>query len=270
MKKLAVYFLACVLMAPAAADEERYTVGIIGTGSMGSASGTALAEKGHRIVYGSRSPDSDKAKSVARDTGYGAIAVSQKEAAQRADIIVLAVPWFAVEDLIPTLGDLSGKIIVDITTADRQGDDGYPEMAIATSTSEMIRDWAPGARIVKTPFSAASTIREPLAHGEPVATWLAGDDREAKEIIAQLSIELGLFPLDAGPLRMARTIDHLGFIYLTPLMQGRNHTWVLVPRVDIDMSCIDTEGWFEPVADRDNLARFPNLDALPLECEDAD
>ncbi|MEM9401575.1 MAG: NADPH-dependent F420 reductase [Pseudomonadota bacterium] len=265
MHRLAILSFLLLSLESARADE-RDTIGIIGTGNMGSALGQGLAKHGHTIIYGSRDPNSDKARAVVDATGHGAVVVSQSESARRADIIILAVPWFAVEDLMAELGDLSGKILVDITTGDVQGDDGYPMLGVETSTSEMIREWSPGARIVKTPFSAAATIREPLRHGEPTLTYLAGDDRDAKERIAHLSIQLGFFPLDAGPLRMAKTIDHLGMLYLTPMMQGRDHTWVWVPRVDFDLSCIDTEGWFEPVADRDDLAHFPNLDDVPVEC----
>ncbi|MEM9333824.1 MAG: NADPH-dependent F420 reductase [Pseudomonadota bacterium] len=267
MKILYACFIACLLTGNAVADEQpHYTIGIIGTGNMGSALGVGLTQNGHTVVYGSREPSSDKAQGVAEATGGGAVVVSQAEAARRADIVILAVPWFAVEALMPSLGDLSGKILVDVTTGDVQGEDGYPTLGVETSTSEMIRDWSPGVRVVKTPFSAAAMIREPMKHGEPTMTYLASDDRDAKEIIARLSIQLGFFPLDAGPLRMAKTIDHLGMLYLTPMMQGRNHTWVWLPRVDFDLSCVDTEGWFEPVVDRDNLARFPNLDDVVSEC----
>ena len=258
--KLKHLVITLLFLSPiAGANEDAYRIGIIGTGDMGSALGTALAENGHTVIYGSRDPDGDKARAVAEAVGHGAVVVSQAESAKRAEIIILAVPWFAVEELMPVLGDLSGKILVDITTGDVQADDGYPTLGIETSTSEMIRDWSPGVRVVKTPFSAAGMIREPMKHGEPTMTYLASDDREAKEIVARLAMQLGFFPLDAGPLRMAKTIDHLGMLYLTPMMQGRDHTWVWLPRVD-------TAGWFNRVADRDDLAYFPNLDSVPVEC----
>jgi hypothetical protein len=69
---------------------------------------------------------------------------------------------------------------------------------------------------------------------------------------------------------MARTIDHLGLLYLTPMIQGRNHTWDMLPRIDMDLSCIPTEGWFEPIEDEDNLASFPNLEAADIQCPESD
>jgi predicted dinucleotide-binding enzyme len=203
-------------------------------------------------------------------TGANSSATTQREAAEQGQIVILAVPWSAVKSLLPQLGDLSGKIIVDITTADRQGSDGYPELAVETSSSELIQGWAPTARVVKTPFSGAATVRDPLRHGEPTVTYIAADDREAKEVVAELAIQLNFFPMDAGPLRMARTIDHLGLLYLTPMIQGRNHTWDMLPRIDMDLSCIPTEDWFEPIEDEDDLASFSNLEAADIQCPESD
>ena len=246
--------------------EDSYSIAVIGTGNMGSALGQQLARIGHTVTYGSRDPSRDKVKELVAATGADASATTQRQAAQQSQIIILAVPWSAVESLIPALGDLSRKIIIDITTGDRQGSDGYPELAIETSTSELIQGWAPNARIAKTPFSGAETVRDPLRHGERTVTYIAADDQEAKEIVARLAFQLQFFPLDAGPLRMARTIDHLGLLYLTPMMQGRPHTWDMLPRVDMDLSCVSTDGWFEPVEDKGNLARFPNLEAVDRQC----
>ena len=260
--------IALLLLASSCLEaRERHTVAVIGTGSMGSALGVGLAKAGHTVVYGSREPSRAPVAALVRRTGHGARAAGQREAAQAGDIVVLAVPWAAVRQVLENLGDLDGKILVDITTAERQGADGYPELAVETSTSELIRGWVPGARVVKTPFSAAAVVEDPLKFGEPTVTWIAADDREAKETVARLAIDLGFFPIDAGPLRMARSIDHLGLLFLTPLMQGREvSVGVTLPRVMADFSCLDTQGWFEPVADAAQLASFPNLDAVKPAC----
>ena len=260
------FLIIFLISMPAALADDRYTIAVIGTGNMGSALGQRLADVGHTVIYGSRDPSREDVSDLVAASGANSSATTQRDAAEQAQIVILAVPWSAVESLIPKLGDLSGKIIVDITTAERQGSDGYPELSVATSTSELIQRWAPAARVVKTPFSGAATVREPLRHGEPTVTYIAADDREAKEVVAKLALQLQFFPLDAGPLRMARTIDHLGLLYLTPMMQGRDHTWVMLPRVDMDLSCMQTQDWFDPVRDAGNLAGFPNLEAAAFEC----
>jgi len=247
---------------------ETYTIGVIGTGRMGSALGVQFAEDGHTVVYGSRDPARDSVRDLVALTGSGARATTQKDAAQSADIIVLAVPSNVVPALIPTLGDLSGKIIIDITTAFQQGDDGYPEYSIETTTGERIQALAPEARVVKTPFAGAETVRDPARYGEPALTWIASDDRAAKKVVARLALGIGFFPLDAGPLRMGRSIDHTGLLYLTPLMQGRPHTWSSLPRVDLDLSCVDSSAWYASVSDADDLPAFPNLDDVTRLCPD--
>jgi predicted dinucleotide-binding enzyme len=176
------------------------------------------------------------------------------------------VPWAPMEEIVKNLGDLRGKILIDISTGYRQAADGYLELSVDSSTSELIQQWAPGARVVKTPFSAAHVIENPLKQDEATVTYIAADDRMAKEVVAGLAFQLKLFPLDAGPLRMAKSIDHASLLYLTPLVQGRDLTWIWVPRVAVDLSCISTEGWFRPVKDADDLARFSNVDDVDREC----
>jgi predicted dinucleotide-binding enzyme len=268
MRKI-VILLAVWMLAPSSTlAEESHTIAIIGTGNMARALGPNLSEVGHKVIYGSRNPGRAKIADLVEVTGADSVATTQRDAAEEANIIILAVPWEAVEALIPNLGDLSGKIVIDITTGDRQGADGYPELAVETSTSEMIQGWAPRARIVKTPFAGAGTVQKQLRAEHPIVTFLAADDREAKEMVARLAIQLNFFPLDAGPLRMARTIDHLGLLFLTPLVQKRNVIFGSsgVPELRLELSCVSKEGWFEPVYDADNLASFPNLEKVDIQC----
>ena len=91
------------------------TIAIIGTGDMGDSLGVKLAELGYDIVYGSRDPTGDKAQGVVAQTGNGARAVLQREAAQAGDIVILAVPWPAMETVAQNLGSLAGKIVIDIS-----------------------------------------------------------------------------------------------------------------------------------------------------------
>ncbi len=261
--RVMIFFLSAT---PIALANETYTIAVIGTGNMGSALGQQFAAAGHTVTYGSRDPSRDKVKGLVAATGQKASATTQRASAEKSQIVVLAVPWSAVESLIPDLGDLSGKVIVDITTGDGQAADGYPDLVVESSTSELIRSWAPTALIVKTPFAGATTVSDPLRYGERPLTFIASDDREAKEITAKLAIQLGFFPLDAGPLRMARAIDNMGLLYLTPMIQGRPHTWSMLPRVDMDLSCVSTAGWFDSVIDEGNLAQFPNLESVETQC----
>ena len=90
------------------------TVAVIGTGNVGMALGTEFAALDHTVIYGSRSPGSQKTRALV-DKTPNASAALPAEAAARADVIVLAVPGMATESVVTALGDLSGKIIIDPT-----------------------------------------------------------------------------------------------------------------------------------------------------------
>src|SRR5688572_32465833 len=91
------------------------SIALIGTGNVAAALGKRFAEHGHKIVYGSRNPTAADVRELVAATGHDAVAVMPADAAGRADIVVLAVPWSAAEDVVRGLGDLRGKILVDPT-----------------------------------------------------------------------------------------------------------------------------------------------------------
>ncbi len=145
---------ALILFAPAGvlADDNARSkpiVGIIGTGDMGDSLGPRFAELGYTVVYGSRTPFSEKAQNLAKRTGDDARVTTQKEAAQAGEIVVLVVPWPPMETVAQNLGSLDGKIIIDPSMPSDAGDDGYFVSLVETSSAEMIQSWNPGARVVK-------------------------------------------------------------------------------------------------------------------------
>jgi predicted dinucleotide-binding enzyme len=263
-------FLAIVsLSAPAIlqAQDERPVIGIIGTGDMGDSLGVRLAGLGYPIVYGSRDPEGAKAQGVVAQTGHGAVATSQREAAQAGEIVVLAVPWPAMETVARNLGSLDGKIVIDISFPHEQGDDGYYVPLLETSSAEMIQQWNPGARVLKTfALQASYVIDDPGVVGGPVTIPLAGDDRAAKEQIADLIIEMGLDPVDAGPLRLSRELEAMQRLYGVPFFQRRQAAWEFYFRRSYYWECIWQDDWSAPVADADNLAQIPETQGEPRAC----
>lgn len=197
------------LGAAAAAD----TIAIIGTGNVGAALGQRFAELSHEIVYGSREPERADVAQLVAATGASARAATQREAAQAADIIVLAVPWDVVEPLTSSLGDLDGRIVIDPTNPRRIAEDGLRDYAFDGSNAERIQAVAPGARVVKA-FSSlgAQTMIDPASAGGPVSIPIAGDDADAKRVVAELVSGIGLEPVDVGPLRYAHVIEGLHYL----------------------------------------------------------
>ena len=207
-----------VVLSTALAD----TIGVIGTGRVGGALGPRFADLGYTVVYGSRDPRSDKVQQLVARSGDGASAASQREAAQQADIILLAVPWGAAEQVVKSLGDLDGKIIMDAVNPLQRADDGLLEMGVDTSAGQLVQSWAPGVRVVKT-FNNINfmVMADPTVAGGPVTVPLAGDDVEAKSLVRQIVEALGFETVDVGPLRMSRELEGMVVLKLVPMFQGR-------------------------------------------------
>ena len=242
-------------------------IGVIGTGDLGSAVGISLGKLGYQIVYGTRDPSCKRVKQVVKRTGNGASATSQKEAAQRSDIVFLAVPWPEMEQVARNLGDLNGKLVADGSFPYRQATDGYMESMVETSSAELIQNWNPHAIVLKWSLPGSNWIDRPSTEeeGGRIAVWIAGNDRKPKEKLARLTDRMGLEPFDAGPLRLSRELDAQANLYMVPFVQGRKETWdYIVRRTDffsLQMS-ESREPWYRPVYDAGNLAQFPNDESI--------
>ncbi len=269
MSRIAAVLALCVLTlaSSGAIGQDKETVALIGTGDMGDSLGPRLAQLGYRVVYGTRDPASDKVKALVASTGHGAAATTQREAAQSGAIVFTLVPWPAMETVAQSLGDLAGKIVVDISMPFEQGKDGYPQDMLATSSAEMIQSWNPRAKVVKAFATQGSQIiDDPLAAGGMVSVPVASDHRDAKERVAALVLELGMDPLDFGPLRMAREIESLQMVYMIPLVQRRQMSWEFYFRRSNFWACRPPDESLAPVFDAGELAEMPATDRLNLPC----
>lgn len=179
--------------------------------------GPKLADIGYRVIYGSRDPSREKVQVLVANTAPNAMANTQKETAQSADIVLLAVGWPAMEQVAQSLGNLDGKIVIDVSFPYEQGPDGYPRITVETSSAEMIQAWNPGAKVVKWSLPTAYYIDEPQELGHRPSNLIAADDRESKETVARIAYAIGQDPFDAGPLKMSRA--------MVPLYQRRTAHW---------------------------------------------
>ena len=130
---------ALIAFASLAGAADRETIAIIGTGDLGDSFGQRLAALGYPVVYGSRTPDSDRVKAVVAKTGHGATSATQMEAARQGDSIFLPITWPAMETAARSLGDLDGKIVIDPSIPWGQGEDGYPIKTALPSGAELIQ-----------------------------------------------------------------------------------------------------------------------------------
>lgn len=239
------------------------TVAVIGTGDMGDSLGPRFAGLGYRVIYGSRNPESEKVRALVEMTGEHSSATTQMQAAQGADIVLLLVPWPAMETVAQNLGDMDGKIIIDVSMPFQQGDDGYPQHLLETSSAQMIQNWNPGAKVVKAFATMGSQlIDDPTVEGGMVSIPVASDHRDAKEKVASIISDMELDPVDFGPLRMARAIEIMQMIYMIPLLQNRAQNWEFYFRRSEHYGCYtsgeSTSEGLVPPYDADGLADFEN------------
>jgi NADPH-dependent F420 reductase len=132
------------------------------------------------------------------------------------DIVVLAVPFPAVETVIEQRGDqLAGKVVVDITNpVNFETFDSLVVPAESSATAE-IASALPESRVVKA-FNTnfAATLASGTVADQPTTVLIAGDDADAKEQLAEVVKAGGLQTADAGDLRRARELEALGFLQI--------------------------------------------------------
>jgi len=220
--------LALVLCTPALAER----IAVIGTGNVGSALGPEFAALGHTIVYGSRDPAAQDVKDLVARTGHGATATTQPQAVVGADIVVLAVPGNVAEQVVRSLGDLSGKIILDPTNrVNRSNADGYADHDVpGGSNAEIIQAAAPNARVVKA-FNTLNfrQMVDPETSGGEVSIPIVGNDPAARAVVAELVTGMGLVPIDLGPLRFANVLEELLVVWANARSHGAAFNYYFRP-----------------------------------------
>ena len=196
-------------------------IAIIGAGNVGGALAGAMTKAGHSVTITASTKDS--AEQVAGQTGARAVATNG-EAVESADVVILAVPYPTVGDVLGEVSDgLDGKVVVDATNRFNRED---PAASIdGSSASEQIQARAPGARVVKA-FNTvfASRQADPVVDGTPLDGFVAGDDEGAKKAVLALVESIGFRPIDAGPLGMARALEAMA-VLIIGLQIWHNWSW---------------------------------------------
>lgn len=189
------------------------SVSIIGIGNMGSAITAIAAKAGAQVQVLAR--DIAKADDLAASTGTTPAVLGT---ALTGDIVVLAIPFPALDEVLATYGShLEGRVIVDITNpVDFSTFDGLVVPA-ESSAAVVLADKVPGAKVVKafnTNF-AATLGTGSVGDAAPTTVLVAGDDADAKAQLIGLVRAAGLRAEDAGSLKRARELEALGFLQIS-------------------------------------------------------
>jgi 8-hydroxy-5-deazaflavin:NADPH oxidoreductase len=171
------------------------SVTIFGKGSMGTAIADVLTAGGATVDH---------------------IRSSDPPGPVKGDIVVLAVPHPALEDIIEKYADeLAGKIVVDVTNpVDFETFDSLVPPPHSSAAAELA-DELPSARVLKafnTNFAATLSARN--VGPNTTMVLVAGDDADAKATFISAVQAGGLDAIDAGPLRRARELEAMGFLQI--------------------------------------------------------
>ena len=193
-------------------------IGVIGNGNMGGALGKLWSSRGHKIMFGSRNPESVKTMAgISPNVNSGSIA----DAVRFGEVVLLAVPWQGVENVFRLAGPISGKIIIDCTNPLAEN---YMSLVVGfdTSGAEEIAKMAAGARVVKAFNTVASAVlSRPRFDDTDATVFYCGDDMEAKKVVAGLIKELGFEAIDGGGLKNSRYLEPMAEMFLQ-LSFGQN------------------------------------------------
>jgi predicted dinucleotide-binding enzyme len=165
---------------------------ILGRGNVGSALARGLTRAGHDV------------RAVGKEPG------KMRDAVPWADIVILAVPFLAVDSTLKEVGgSLAGKPLVDVTNA--LGPEMQWAIGFTTSGAEELQKKAPQARVVKAFNTVFGQHMDTGQLGDQQLTaFVAGDDADAKRETLELARNIGFDAIDSGPLRNARLLEPLG------------------------------------------------------------
>jgi predicted dinucleotide-binding enzyme len=175
------------------------SIGIIGSGNIGSAIARALARVGvAATIANSRGVAS--LETLVREIGTP-IKAGEREEAANADIVFIAVPWSKIPTALAGLPEWGGRIVVDANNP-IEAPLFKPADLKGRTSSEIFSDLVPGARVVKAfnHLLAPLVSRDPTAEGGRRVMFYSGDDATAKVEVAALIERLGFFGIDLGAL----------------------------------------------------------------------
>jgi hypothetical protein len=204
-------------------------IAIIGTGNVGKAIGGSLVRAGHEVTFAAR--DAATTRLVASAAGASASA-SAADAARGAEVIILAVPYLAAEQVAAELdGQAAGKVVIDATNPIRADYSGLATEA-GESGAEHFARLLVGAHVVRA-FNTlfASVQADPSAHGGELDLLYATDDPAGRAAIVALASSIGLRPVSVGPLAASRELEAMAWLNIRlQMMTGGDwrSTFVLV------------------------------------------
>ncbi|WP_430894949.1 MULTISPECIES: NADPH-dependent F420 reductase [unclassified Paraflavitalea] len=193
------------------------TIAIIGTGNVGGALATQWARKGHTILLGVRDLASFKGQQLLNNPNTAVLSI--QEAVQKATIVLLATPAPMAVEVARSLGDTSGKIIIDsMNIVMNRGPQGYSNTAQAILDNTATRD------VVKC-FNTTgfNNMQNPVYGDQSLDLFVAGDSKPGKAAAQQLALDSGFAACyDIGGNDKFELMEQFAFFWINlALFQGQ-------------------------------------------------
>ncbi len=184
-------------------------IGILGSGLMGGRLGVVLARAGNQVVF-SYSHSRQKLEQLAREAGGKARAGTPAEAGRGADVLLLAVHWSRVDEVLGQAGSLSGKVLLTCSLPMSE-DDTHMVIGHTISGAEALAAKVSRTHVVSAFSTVPSEVLFPVFERrkkeKPPDLVYCGDNEGAKDTAAGLIRDAGFNPVDIGPLSMARYVE---------------------------------------------------------------
>jgi predicted dinucleotide-binding enzyme len=184
-------------------------VAIVGKGNVGEALAANIAAAGYDTVYGVRDPKNPKY--AGQD---GIMLKTVRDAVADADIVILAVNWSSVDDVLAECGDMRGKVLVDCINPYDFHNNLAPLLPADQSASKLIAGKT-AAKVVKA-FNqvGAGVMAEARKRKLRPLQFVASDHADARAAVIKLAKDIGFDARDAGPLDYARELEGMARLWI--------------------------------------------------------
>ncbi len=210
-------------------------VAFIGVGKVGAPLADHLQQLGHTVTIAARDPQSPSVQNALARNAQLQVR-SPLAAVQDADVVFLAPPFDAVSAALLGLETaLAGKVLVDCTNP--VADDVSHGLQSQISGSETVQQRVPDAYVVKAftiyGFKNFEDSTYPGYGDLRPAMLIAGNDRSAKAMVADLCTQLGWEAIDTGPLSNSLHLEHMTLLWIKMAFQtgyGPGFVWAMLRR----------------------------------------
>lgn len=211
--------------------QTKKTIAVIGaSGNMGAAISKSLSKGNNRLLLFAN--EKAKVDALVQDIKSSNSAADVEplecptDASWEADIIILAVPYQAEQEIATKIKEVANqKIVISIANPLNET---YNALVTApdTSAAEELQKLLPNSKVVKafnTTFAA--DFSTPVIDGKQVDAFIAGNNDEALQTVSELVSTAGFNPIVAGDLSVSRTLEAMQLL-LIQLGIKYNYNWL--------------------------------------------